>query len=828
LFKWVSMRSISFKGQLFLAFGAAVVLLIGVGVLSYRRILQEDADQKWVEHTHLVLERLDSVLVDLVDQETGQRGFALTRDRSFLEPHDRGRARLQEDLTELRHLTSDNPKQQRALDRLEPLVKARLAVFQEQATDDATQRSRAVVGKQFMDQIRTLLQGMREEEQGLLARRLESASAASRKMKAIIGTGAALALLLLFVAGFVVQSEIRKRTRTEQELRSTEERYHLLFDSNPIPAWVYDTQSLLILDVNAEAISHYRYSREEFLNFKITDIRPPEDIPAVVESAAKAPEAAESSGPWRHRKKSGEIIDVEIKSYPLVFAGKQARLVVALDITERNRAEKALRLSEERFRLLVSGVKDYAILMLDPEGHVASWNDGAERIKGYRAEEIIGHHFSRFYPPEDVESGKPPYELKVAAERGRFEDEDWRVRKDGSRFWANVIITALRDETGQLRGFGKVTRDMTERKKIEQTLQASEERFRNLAETANDAIISADAKGRIIYVNRATEQAFRYSDKELIGQPLTLLMPERFRNSHLEGFERFLKTGEAHVIGRTLELEGQRKDGTMFPIEISLSSWRTAEGVFFTGILSDITERKLAEEEMRLRNAQLDAANKELEAFSYSVSHDLRAPLRGIDGFSQALLEDCADKLEEAEKSHLHRIRAGTQRMGVLIDDLLNLSRVARAEMHRERVNVSALARSIAADLQKTESERRAEFRIEDGIEAMGDPHLLRIVLENLLGNAWKFTSKRTSARIEVGRTNHNGSRAYFVRDNGAGFDRAYAGKLFGAFQRLHGMTEFPGTGVGLATVQRIIHRHGGKIWAEGAVEKGASFFFTL
>jgi PAS domain S-box-containing protein len=198
------------------------------------------------------------------------------------------------------------------------------------------------------------------------------------------------------------------------------------------------------------------YSREEFLNFKITDIRPPEDIAAVAESAAKAPKGVESSGPWRHRKKSGETIDVEIKSYPLAFAGKQARLVVALDITERNQAERALRLSEERFRLLVSGVKDHAILMLDPEGRIASWNDGAERIKGYHAEEIIGHHFSRFYPAEDVQSGKPSYELKVPAERDRFEDEGWRVRKDGSRFWANVIITALRNETGQLRGFAKV------------------------------------------------------------------------------------------------------------------------------------------------------------------------------------------------------------------------------------------------------------------------------------------------------------------------------------------------------------------------------------
>jgi PAS domain S-box-containing protein len=566
------MGSMGFKGQLFLAFGTAAVLLAGVAVVSYQRILQEDADQKWVEHTHLVLEELDSVLVDLINQETGQRGYALTGTPSFLEPYDLGRTQLWEDLKGLRRLTSDNPKQQSALDRLEPLVKDRTALFQQTPTDGFSLRAHADIGKQLMDQIRALLQGMKEEEQDLLRHRLESASIASWRMKVIIGSGGALALFLILVAGSVVQSEIRKRSRTEQELRSAEERYHLLFDSNPIPAWVYDTRNVSILDVNAEAIAHYGYSRQEFLNSKITDLRPPEDIPAVVESAAKSPNQAQSSGPWRHKKKSGELIDVEIKSYPLVFAGKPARLVVALDVTQR----------------------------------------------------------------------------------------------------------------------------------------------------------------------------------------------------------------------------------------------------------------KLAEEEMRLRNAQLDAANKELEAFSYSVSHDLRAPLRSIDGFSQALLEDCADKLDDAEKTHLARIRAGTQRMGVLIDDLLNLSRVARAEMRREKIDVSALAHAIAGELKKTQSERRAEFRIEDGIQAMGDPHLMRIVLENLLGNAWKFTSKHASARIEVGRTNHNGTSAYFVRDNGAGFDPAYVGKLFGAFQRLHGMTEFPGTGVGLATVQRIIHRHGGKIWAEGALEKGASFYFTL
>jgi len=252
-------------------------------------------------------------------------------------------------------------------------------------------------------------------------------------------------------------------------------------------------------------------------------------------------------------------------------------------------------------------------------------------------------------------------------------------------------------------------------------------------------------------------------------------------------------------------------------------------------VTQDITERRQAEKELEGQrnelarsNAGLIEANNELESFSYSVSHDLRAPLRTIDGFSHALLEDCADRLDDAGKTHLHRIRAATQRMGLLIDDLLNLSRLSRTEMHRQSLDISALARSIAGDLQKAQPERQIELRIEKGLKTTADPGLLRVVLENLLSNAWKFTSKRASARIEFGIARDNGTPAYFVRDDGAGFDPAYADRLFGAFQRLHATTEFAGTGIGLATVQRIVHRHGGRIWAESAVDRGATFYFTM
>ncbi len=233
-------------------------------------------------------------------------------------------------------------------------------------------------------------------------------------------------------------------------------------------------------------------------------------------------------------------------------------------------------------------------------------------------------------------------------------------------------------------------------------------------------------------------------------------------------------------------------------------------------------------QEVQQVNQQLRQANQELESFSYSVSHDLRAPLRSIDGFSLALLEDYADKLDEGGKDYLQRVRTATQRMGTLIDDLLNLSRVTRSEMSMERTDLGAIARFIASELQRTQPERRAKFRIAEDLIASVDSHLIRIVLENLLGNAWKFTSKRDSCLIEFGKTHCDGKLAYYVKDDGAGFDPAYANRLFGAFQRLHDKREFPGTGVGLATVQRIVHRHGGEIWAESAVDKGATFYFTL
>jgi PAS domain S-box-containing protein len=348
-----------------------------------------------------------------------------------------------------------------------------------------------------------------------------------------------------------------------------------------------------------------------------------------------------------------------------------------------------------------------------------------------------------------------------------------------------------------------------------------------IVNTSDDAIIGKTIDGVITTWNPAAERMYGYTAKEIIGQPITVLCPPD-RVAEIQEILHKIGNGEHVPYHETVR---QRKDGTVFPVSVAISPVHDDRHSLIgaSSIARDISERYRLQAELRLRTDDLEIAYRDLETFSYSVSHDLRAPLRAMEALSSALLDDCGDSLSDVGVGYTKRIQAASERMTQLIDDLLNLARVSRAQIHLQVLDLGAEVADIAAELQRQGPGRHVRFTIQQPAWATADPTLIRTVLQNLLDNAWKYTSGRDDATIEFGMIPEGASgNCFYVRDNGAGFDAAYAGKLFKPFERLHSAAEFPGTGVGLASVRQIVERHGGRTWAEGASGAGATFYFTL
>jgi PAS domain S-box-containing protein len=486
----------------------------------------------------------------------------------------------------------------------------------------------------------------------------------------------------------------------------------------------------------------------------------------------------------------------------------------------RERAEAALAATEEQFRLLVSGVKDYAIFMLDPTGHVLTWNAGAERIKGYAAHEIVGSHFSRFYPPEDLAAGKTEHELAVAGREGMYEEEGWRLRKDGSRFWASVVITALRDQHGVLRGFSKVTRDITERRESE--------RIRSIVDNVVDGIVTFDENGVIESFNPAAERIFGYQAEEVLGQGIRMLAGEG------DAADWAAPPADGAKIR---EVVGRRKGGEAFPMDLAVGPFHFQGRRAYTAVVRDITERRMAEEQLRFyaqelkaKNAELARSNQELDDFAYIASHDLKEPLRGIHNYSQFLLDDYGTRLAEDGKDKLVTLTRLAQRMETLIDSLLQFSRVGRVELASREADLNELVRSALESLQITLREERVDVRVPRPLPAVTcDRVRVAEVFHNLIANAVKYNDK-PQKWVEVGvREAAAGPPVLYVRDNGIGIPPKHHQAVFRIFKRLHGRDKYGGgTGAGLTIVKKIVERHGGRIWVESAVGEGTTFCFTL
>jgi PAS domain S-box-containing protein len=485
------------------------------------------------------------------------------------------------------------------------------------------------------------------------------------------------------------------------------------------------------------------------------------------------------------------------------------------EIAQRLRAEEEARGHadevEDLYNLAPCGYQS-----LDREGRFLRINDTELAWLGYAREEVVGRlRFQDFLTAESA-ARFARYLLAFVggAEVGVHDFE--LVRRDGSVLTVSVSASAIRDESGRFVASRSTVFDVTDRRKVEQ----ARDRIFTLSQ---DLLCVAGADGYFQRVNPAWERVLGYSAEEITGQPFLEFVHPDDRDATLEAFAQQIEEGASIT---SFENRYRAKDGS-YRVLLWNSTPVKSEGMVYASA-RDITERKQIEDALRASKLAAEAANRELEAFSYSVSHDLRAPLRAIDGFSHSLLEDYERVLDAEGKRYLGRICVATQRMSDLIEDLLELSRISRGQIQRGRVDLSALAEQVVASLRRAEPERKVETRIPRGLNAWGDARLLRIGLENLLGNAWKYTRKRERARIELGAAVVDGQPAWWVRDNGAGFDMAYASRLFGAFQRLHRSDEFEGTGIGLATTERIVRLHGGRIWAEAEVDKGATFYFTL
>jgi PAS domain S-box-containing protein len=480
-----------------------------------------------------------------------------------------------------------------------------------------------------------------------------------------------------------------------------------------------------------------------------------------------------------------------------------------------------------------------AIITTDTSFKIESWNRAAETLYGWAADEAIGRSMDALLPTTYFDGDGEQVKTAFLHE-GHWQGEVAQPHKDGTLLAIQGSVSMLRDGAGRFIGAVAVNRDITERKRAEEALRESEARLAGIVGSAMDAIISVDASRSILLFNRAAEQVFRCPATEAIGASLDRFVPPAARARHAREIRHF--AAATHVnrsLGPIGPLTALRADGEEFPIEATISQVMVTGRRIFTVIIRDITARQQAEAAMLRMNeelerrvsertAELEAANKELEAFSYSVSHDLRAPLRAIDGFSRILQEDYVAHLPPMAQEYFQLVRSNAQQMGQLVDDLLAFSRLSRQPLARRPVDQNLLVRQCLDEVRAEADGRRIEFGVAPLPAAEGDPALLKQVWINLLANALKYTRRRSVARIEVGSQDQGAETIYFVRDNGVGFDMRYSDKLFGVFQRMHRAEEYEGTGVGLAIVQRIVHRHGGRVWADAEVERGATFSFTL
>jgi PAS domain S-box-containing protein len=546
---------------------------------------------------------------------------------------------------------------------------------------------------------------------------------------------------------------------------------------------------------------------------------------------------------WKLRKDSTRYW-AETSYFP-VFDESESLIgycVLLRDMTEEKKKQLDLLESEERYRLMVEAIRDYSIFMLDPDGYVVTWNEGGTFIHGYTESEILGRHFSVFYSSADQFEEKPKKKLQIARDSGSYREEGWRVKKDGSLFWASVVLTALFNDRNALIGYSKVTRDLTERLKDEEVLRQSEARYRSLVEQVGDyGIFMLDTKGRIISWNEGARRIKGYSAEDVIGKYFSIFYPEEDILNGKPAWELKVarSTGKYEEEGWRL-----RKDGTRFWANIVITATYDAEGRLsgFSKVTRDLTERKMSEqalqdssdkyrqlaEELSVTNSELSSVNRELEQFTAIVSHDLKEPVRTVRSFLHLMDQHLDQQKFDLLKPSIGKGIQAAQRMHDLIDNLLHYSQISKIGLHRQKLKVEEVIGEAIQNLNDAVEQSGAQIRVDSDVPVIyGDRVQLVQLFQNLLANAVKFT-KGSVPEVRVRSWMEDGNVRFVVEDNGIGISPENLEKIFEIFRRLHFVNQYPGNGVGLAVCKKVVERHRGKIWAESVQGNGASFHIVL
>ncbi len=527
------------------------------------------------------------------------------------------------------------------------------------------------------------------------------------------------------------------------------------------------------------------------------------------------------------KRASRAALPAQISSNRLAFDGIECLCLIVTDLSQ-------LRESEERYRLLVEGLQDYAILMLDPQGLVTSWTSAAEKIKGYSADEILGKSFECFYTKADIERGRPQEILRLAGRHGHFEEDGWRVRKDGSLFWANVTLAALTDESGALRGFSKVVRDITVRKRIEQDLKESEEQFRLLLECAPDAIVVVNQHGKLALVNAQAGKLFGYQPAELFGQPVETLLPPGHRHAHAAHRFAYSQSPRLRQMGIGVELKGLRKSGEEFPVEVSLSPIHTRRGTWVAAGIRDITERMEAENRLIAERRRAENANRAKSDFLATMSHEIRTPMNAILGMADLLWET---ELTRTQRDYVSRFRRAGTNLLTLINDILDLAKIESGRFELESVDFSLtelLERTtelMAPRASSTNIELAVHIMLGTPTLLVGDPLRLQQVLNNIVGNAIKFTEKGSvTVNVRLHADKQPGHLQFSVVDTGIGIPANKLAVIFEDFGQAESSTtrRFGGTGLGLGICRRLVNRMGGDVSVDSVLGQGSVFTFDV